>query len=179
MVPASSDLNDWLLLVATGLNWLHSAVLGACDPSVYHGHPSKVQEKALGPIAGEIRKLFHQCGGTVEEWTGRKNCKLAPLATTGQESTARNVWTWKRICAALPAAGVGGLVNTCSQRLIMNIKVSNCTKMSPVATCRSSLPVVNSGVWFQRTARLLFGPGKILCSRFQCLGAGGWPLQLR
>ena len=28
-------------------------------------------------------------------WTGRTNCKLAPLATTGQKSTPPNVWTWK------------------------------------------------------------------------------------
>ena len=39
------------------------------------------------------------------KWTGGKNCKLAPSATTGRKSTL------KRICAALPPARTGGLVN--------------------------------------------------------------------
>ena len=95
MVPASSDLNDWLLLVATGLNWLHSAVLGACDRAVHHGLPSKVQEKALGPLAEEISQFFHQCERNSGGSAWRKNCKLAQLATTAQKSTPRNVWTWK------------------------------------------------------------------------------------
>ena len=47
LVPASSDLDDWLLLVVTGLGWLHGAGLGVRDLSVYHGPPSKVQGKAL------------------------------------------------------------------------------------------------------------------------------------
>ena len=36
---------------------------------------------------------------------------LARLATTGRKFTLQNVWTWERICAAHPAAGVGGLVS--------------------------------------------------------------------
>ena len=48
---ASSDLNDWLLVVVACLNWLHGAGLGAPDPPVYHGPLSKVQGKYLVLLA--------------------------------------------------------------------------------------------------------------------------------
>ena len=60
--PASSDLNDWLLLIVAGLNWLHGVGLGARDPPVYYGPLSKVQGEALGLLAGEVSQFFHQCG---------------------------------------------------------------------------------------------------------------------
>ena len=77
MVPASSDLNDWLLLVVTGLDWLHGAGLGVRDLSVYHGPPSKVQDKALNLLAGEISQISHQQARTVG---------------MDQKFTPRNVW---------------------------------------------------------------------------------------
>ena len=49
-VPASSELNDWLLLVITGLNWLH----GVTPKFVFVGLPSKVQTKAMSAHAGEV-----------------------------------------------------------------------------------------------------------------------------
>ena len=60
--PASSDLNDWLLIVVAGLDWLHGARLGTRHPPVYYGPLSKVQGEALGLLAGEVSQFFHQCG---------------------------------------------------------------------------------------------------------------------
>ena len=64
--PASFDLNEWLLLVVAGLNWLHIVGLGGRDPPICCGPPSKVQGEALGLLAGEVSQLFHQCGGNMK-----------------------------------------------------------------------------------------------------------------
>ena len=51
MGSASSELNDWLLLVVTGLIWLHIAVPGTLKPHLFHGLPRKVQERSLQLLA--------------------------------------------------------------------------------------------------------------------------------
>ena len=66
-VPASSDLNDWLLFVVTGLNWLHGINPNFHFQSVFVGPPSKVQTMALNLLADEVSQFFHQCGGVMEE----------------------------------------------------------------------------------------------------------------
>ena len=66
-VPASSDLNDWLLFVVTGLNWLHGIKPDVRFQSVLVGLLSKVQTRALNLLAGEVSQFFHQCGGVMEE----------------------------------------------------------------------------------------------------------------
>ena len=59
MVPTSSNLNDWLLLVVTSLNWEHGAGLGARDPSVYHGPPSQqCAGRSSGSACGRDQSLL-------------------------------------------------------------------------------------------------------------------------
>ena len=65
-VPASSELNDWPLLVITGLNWLH----GVKPESVFVGPPSVVQTKALCPLAGEVSIFSIDVVVSWRKWTG-------------------------------------------------------------------------------------------------------------
>ena len=89
--PASSGLNDWLLLVVADLNWLHGVGLGARDMLVYYGPLSilsSVREKNEGSKLGTEATCSH--------WA--------------EVYTAERLDV-ERICAALPPAVVGGMVN--------------------------------------------------------------------
>ena len=78
-VSASAELNDWLLLVVTGLNWLHNVAPGALGPCAFHGPFSKVQVKALGLLAGEVSQFFHQCGGAMEAVDWRQKLRARTI----------------------------------------------------------------------------------------------------
>ena len=80
-VPGSSDLNDWLLLVITGLNLLH----GVKPDSVFVGPPSKVQTKALSLLAGEVSQFFHQCGGVMVEVDWNQKLQARTVGCDGAE----------------------------------------------------------------------------------------------
>ena len=62
MEPASSDLNDLLLLVVTGLNWLNTVISGALKAQVFLKPPIKGGESS----AGERVQLWHQWDEPVE-----------------------------------------------------------------------------------------------------------------
>ena len=105
-VPASSELNDWLLLVITGLNLLH----GVKPESVFVGPPSKVQTEALSLLAGEVSQFVHQCGGVMEEVDWDHKLQARTVGYDGAEVYTAACLDLERICAALPR--LGGLVNT-------------------------------------------------------------------
>ena len=110
-VPASSDLNDWLLLVVTGLNWLHGVKPGVRFQSVFVGPPSKVLTKALSLLAGEVSQHFHQCGGVMEEVDWDQKLPARTVGYDGAQVYTAECLDLERICAALPPAGWRGLVN--------------------------------------------------------------------
>ena len=99
-----------LLLVVAGLNWLHGVGLGARDPPVCYGPLSKVQGEASGLLAGEVSQLSHQCGRKFEvDWEQKQRART--LGYDGAEVYTAERLDLERICAAVPPAGVGGLVN--------------------------------------------------------------------
>ena len=74
-VSASSDLNDWLLLVITVLNWSYDVK----SESVFVGPPSKVQTRTLSLLVGEVSQFFHQYDDVMEEviWNQKLQARIS------------------------------------------------------------------------------------------------------
>ena len=106
-MPASSELNDWLLLVITGLKWLH----GVKPESAFVSPLSKVQTKAPSPQAGEVNQFSHQCGGFMEEVDWNQKLQARTVGYDGAVVYTAECVNLVRICEALPPVGLGGLVN--------------------------------------------------------------------
>ena len=102
---ASSDLNDWLLFVVTGLNWLHGIKPDFHFQSVFVGPPSKVQSMALNLLAGEVSQFFHQCGGVMEEMDWDQKLQARTVGYDGAGVYTAECLNVKRICDALPLRG--------------------------------------------------------------------------
>ena len=114
-MPAFSDLNDRLLFVVTGLKWLHGIKPDFHFQSVFVGPPSKVQTMALNLLAGEVSQFFHQCGGVMKEVDWDQKLQARTVGYDGAEVYTAECLDLKRICDALPPAGLGGLVNAADE----------------------------------------------------------------
>ena len=106
-VPASSDLNDWLLFDVTGLDWLHGVKPHVHFQSLFVGPLSKLQMKALDLLADEM----NQCGGVMGEVDWDQKLQARTVGYDGAEVYTAECLHLVRVCDALPPVGLGGLVN--------------------------------------------------------------------
>ena len=92
-------------LSSTGLNWLHGIEPDSHFQSVFVG------PMALNLSAAEVSQFFHQCGGVMEEVDWDQKLQARIVGYDGAEVCTAECLDLKRICDALPPAGLGGLVN--------------------------------------------------------------------